>query len=256
VIEALSPDAAEEALADGVGPRRSDRRPDHRDPAGCGEAVERGAVLGVVVVDQEARPRPFGCCRPRLLRHPGVGRRAGDAEAHHAARAALDDQEGAHRPEEQVRELQDVARPDIGAVGAQEGRPTLTCGARRPNAPQVPLDGALADGDAELEQLAPDPLRSPEPSLARHPLDQGDHVRRDARLPGARGRPPPPDETEPGAVPAQQRRRLHDLQGLAPRPDAAGQEDEERPIGRRDARPPGRPARGSSRRTVRGSSDG
>jgi len=37
--------------------------------------------------------------------------------------------------------------------------------ARWPHAPHVPLDGALGDGDAELEQLAPDPLRAPEPVL-------------------------------------------------------------------------------------------
>src|SRR5438105_13106282 len=55
VVHALPADASEETLADGVGPRRPDRRPDHLDAAGRGEAVELGAVLGVVVVDQEAR---------------------------------------------------------------------------------------------------------------------------------------------------------------------------------------------------------
>src|SRR5262249_29471153 len=45
VVDALPADAAEEALADRVGPRRPDRRPDHLDPAPCGEAAERGSVL-------------------------------------------------------------------------------------------------------------------------------------------------------------------------------------------------------------------
>src|SRR4051812_17210729 len=59
VVRALPADAAEEALADGVGPRRPDRRPKYGDAAGGGEAIELGAVLGVVVVDEEARSAPL-----------------------------------------------------------------------------------------------------------------------------------------------------------------------------------------------------
>src|SRR5262245_39508315 len=60
VVRALAPDAPEDALAGGAGARRTDRRPDHLDPAGCGEAIELGAVLGVVVANEEARPGPPG----------------------------------------------------------------------------------------------------------------------------------------------------------------------------------------------------
>ena len=73
---ALAPDAAEEALADGVGARRPDPRPDHLDPAGRGEAVELGAVRGVVVVEEEARSAPLRRRLAQLLGRPGpVGER-------------------------------------------------------------------------------------------------------------------------------------------------------------------------------------
>ena len=73
----------EEALADGVGPRRPDRRADHLDRAGGGDAGEGATVLGVVVVDQEPRSDALRRRLAELLRDPGVGRRAGDADVDH-----------------------------------------------------------------------------------------------------------------------------------------------------------------------------
>ena len=46
------------------------------------------------------------------------GGRAGDADVDHPARAQLDHEEREHGPEEQVCEVEDVARPDLAAVGA------------------------------------------------------------------------------------------------------------------------------------------
>ena len=40
--------------------------------------------------------------------------------------------------EEQVGNRQEVARPDVGGMRAQEGRPRLTRGARRPLAQKLP----------------------------------------------------------------------------------------------------------------------
>jgi hypothetical protein len=44
------------------------------------------------------------------------------------------------------------------------------------------LDCALRDADAELQQFAANPFRSPEPVLGRHAVDEGDGVWRDTRL--------------------------------------------------------------------------
>jgi hypothetical protein len=54
--------------------------------------------------------------------------------------------------------------------------------AGRPRASHIPLDCALRDADAELQQFAANPFRSPEPVLGRHAVDEGDGVWRDTRL--------------------------------------------------------------------------
>ncbi len=61
MIEALPPDAPEEALADGVGPRRARRRAQDPDAADRGYPSKIGPELAVVIADQEARRPPVGC---------------------------------------------------------------------------------------------------------------------------------------------------------------------------------------------------
>src|SRR5262249_12296425 len=205
VVHALAPDAAEEAFADGVGARRADRRPDHLYPARSGEAVELGPVLGVVVVDQEARSGPLRRRLAQLLRRPRPGRRARDADVHHPPRTELDDEEGEDGSEERVGELEEVARPGLAAVDAQEGGPGLAGRAPWTRRSDVLLDGALADANPQLQQLSLDALGAPEVVLAGHPPDERDRRRRDVRRPTTCRRPPAPEEPEALAVPAQQR---------------------------------------------------
>ena len=95
-------------------------------------------------------------------------------------------EEGEEGTEEEVATLQEVAGPDLVAVVANEGRPGLPRRSGLPDPPQVLLDRALGDADAELEQLTADPLGSPEPVVARHALDQRD------RLPGSPRATAPP----------------------------------------------------------------
>jgi len=93
-------------------------------------------------------------------------------------------------------------------------------GARRDGpraASHIPLNCALRDADAELQELASNPLGSPEPVLGRHAVDEGDNLRRDARfawtvLAGC----PPPEHSESFPVPSQDRLGLDQEQGLAP----------------------------------------
>jgi hypothetical protein len=114
-----------------------------------------------VVVDQEPACDAFRRRLAELLRRANVGRRAGDADVDHLARSQLDHEERDHGSEEDVGQRQDVARPGLVPVGAQERRPGLAGGARRSGAAHVALDGALAGDDAEREQLTPDPLGGP-----------------------------------------------------------------------------------------------
>jgi hypothetical protein len=56
-VEALTADAADEALSVGVCLGCTDRRVDHLEPFAAEDLVEGGAELAVAVVDQE--PHPF-----------------------------------------------------------------------------------------------------------------------------------------------------------------------------------------------------
>ncbi|HSH77073.1 MAG TPA: hypothetical protein VLA19_00915 [Herpetosiphonaceae bacterium] len=162
MVQALAPDAAEEPLTGGVlsrgpigGPQLGDatRR---RDP---GEGL---AILAVVIADQVARALVERGGLPQLLRDPGVGRVARHAHVHHAARAKRNDAEGVHGAEEEVGDREEVARPDVLGVVAQEGRPILAGAARRSGLAQVALDRRLGDADVELEEFTPDALGAPE----------------------------------------------------------------------------------------------
>jgi hypothetical protein len=62
VVDALSPDAAEEALAHGVGARSPDRCANHLDCVGRRDAGEGGSVCGIVVVDREPGSDVLGRC--------------------------------------------------------------------------------------------------------------------------------------------------------------------------------------------------
>jgi hypothetical protein len=104
------------------------------------------------------------------------------------------------------------------------------------------LDGALADGDAELEQLAPDPLGAPPGIVARHPRDQLLDLRADAWTADPRARPPPPEQAPAPAVPPHDRLRCDHEQVPAPvAASQAGQQPEQLVAGTQ----PRAPARGA-----------
>jgi hypothetical protein len=66
-----------------------------------------------VVIDQEPPAYALCGCLAELLRRPGVGRRARGTHVAHSTRSQLDDEEREHGPEDQIGELEEVARPDL-----------------------------------------------------------------------------------------------------------------------------------------------
>ena len=82
-IEALPADSADEALGEGVGTRRPDRRADDPNALGAEDLVEAGRELGVPVADEEIdRLRTLGEFIgqvPGLLDHPGTSWMSGDS---------------------------------------------------------------------------------------------------------------------------------------------------------------------------------
>ncbi len=230
MVQALAADAAQEPLAHGVGLRRADGRAQDRDAAGRSDPREGRPELAVVVADQIARALAEGGGLAPLLGDPGVGRVARRADMDDPARGQFDDEEGEDRPEQGVRHRQEVAGPDVRGVGAQEGRPGLPPWSWGGGHGQVRLDGTLGHADAQLPELAPDPLRPPERVVGGHPPDQGDGLCRERRATRPRARLPPPERAEPGTLPAQQGLGLDDQQGLPPGADAARQQHQHRPI--------------------------
>jgi hypothetical protein len=84
----------------------------------------------------------------------------GDAEVEKAAAIVADQEEDVEGLEGQGLNHEEIGSPDgLGVVG-KEGTPAL---AGRPGWPpaSVTANGACAAGDAELEQLATDPLGAP-----------------------------------------------------------------------------------------------
>src|SRR5262249_29169255 len=109
-------------------------------------------------------------------------------------------------------------------VVAEEGPPGLARRTGRP-APAVLLDGGLADRDAELEQLAADPLGAPGWILPSHPRDQLPHLGADARAAHRCAGPPAPEQPPALLMPPDHRLRPNQQELLAPvRPDEAGEQ--------------------------------
>jgi len=156
-----------------------------------------------VIADEVARALVKGGGLAQLLGDPGVGRVPRRAHVADPPRGLLDDAAGEERPEEPVRDREEVAGPDVRGVVAEEGGPRLPARARGAVAAQIGLDRALGHADAELAQFAADALRTPERIVGRHPSDQGDGLRLEWRSARPRARFPPPEGAEPRAMPAQ-----------------------------------------------------
>ena len=129
---------------------------------------------------------------------PVVGRRIGDGGVHHLSAAEVDKEQHEDVAEAHLVGLREVARPRD--VVANEGRPSLSA-ARRPPL-HVLLDRALADADAELEQLTANALGPPARVARAHLADQGPGVRGSSP---AWSRPPSPEEPKPQSMPTQHR---------------------------------------------------
>src|SRR5262247_1245727 len=85
-------------------------------------------------------------------------------------------------------------------MAAQEGRPTLTRSSGTFD--HVLGDGRFSDRDAELEQFAMDPRRTPQPVGPAHLPDQIADLLGDRRPATAGPRPPAPERLEAASMPA------------------------------------------------------
>ena len=171
MVEALAAQRADQALGDRVRLGRVHRREDRLD-ADPGSARDEGAaVAAVAIADQVARlfaPR----CRGDHLPPDPFGRRvAGDVEMDEPPPVMRHEEEHVERVEGDRRHREEVGRPDVRRVVAQEGTPGLR---RRPpeHPPSIAADGLRADLEAQLLELATDAHATPARVLAGEALDQ------------------------------------------------------------------------------------
>jgi hypothetical protein len=80
----------------------------------------------------------------------------------HTSRFEFDDEKGKERTKEEIRDLQEVASPNLCCVMVQKGRPSLSSCWWCTNLPHVLLDGSLADMHTQFQQFAADPLSAPQ----------------------------------------------------------------------------------------------
>ena len=95
----------------------------------------------------------------------------GHLEVDELTTAVADEEEDVEGPEGEGLHDKEVGRPDRLSLVSQEGSPALA-GRVEMTPTAVAADRAGADHDAELEELATDPLGAPEWVLAGHGCDQ------------------------------------------------------------------------------------
>jgi len=183
VIEALSPNTPQKAFADRIGSWRLIGCFQYLDAARCCNASETGSKLAIVITDEILRSLAIRSRLPQLLCGPSVGRSARHTYVDDFPRFQFDEEKRKERPKEKISDLEKIASPDFTGMIAQEGRPLLPSWATVANVPHVFLDRAFAHTNTQFEQLTSDALRSPEPIVPCHLLDQCDRLWRELRLP-------------------------------------------------------------------------
>ena len=102
MVEALTSDTTEEALADRIRSRGMIRRFENLDATRLGNLREGHSKLTIVITDEVLRSHTIGGGFPKLLRGPSIRRRSCDAFVNHSARVQFDNEEGKQRAEEEI----------------------------------------------------------------------------------------------------------------------------------------------------------
>jgi hypothetical protein len=192
VVEQFASQGADNPFRLGVHVRRTDRGT-HDARVDRGEGAHKArSELRVAVADQHLRCVSIKRGIARLLRAPRVCGRVGHG--------GVDDRASPHFPEAEDEDLSKPAIVGLDEVGrprdvvTRERRPALAVASTRCPSAHVALDGPPADANAELEQLAADPLGAPagiarsklsnERDVCRRRPTHGPRVRATQREPG------------------------------------------------------------------------
>jgi hypothetical protein len=119
------------------------------------------------------------------------------------------------RLERQRGHAQQIGGPQMVSMVTKERAPGLRYGAAW-STPAIASNRAIADHDAQLEQLASDPLGAPQPVVAGHGRDQVAHLGTEMRTAATRAGLPTPEKAPALTMPAHDRLRRDERQMLAP----------------------------------------
>jgi hypothetical protein len=192
VVETFASNRADETLDVAVRFWRQNGRANDPDARAFSDIIEDGAKLGVVVAQKELRSLTTRGQFPKLLGQPLAAGSARSDDAKDSPGFEVHDDECEVATEPEVTHFEKVAAPDPWGLVSEECRPALTFGRHAPETAHVALDGALGDGDSELEELAADALGTPEAILEGDAPDERDDLS---------GQPPASGRTRFGLLP-------------------------------------------------------
>src|SRR5437588_1007420 len=215
VVETLSPEYADDAFDDRVRTRRSNGCSDGIDTDPSGLLVEVGAIDRVPIAEQVPRLIAPGRRLDQLTPHPGGSRAGGHVDMHQLTPTMGDEDQHVQRLEGQGGLGEQVGRPQVVSMVAQEGAPGLARCARW-STPAVAPNRAIADDDAQLEQPASDPFGTPESVLAGHGHDEVPDLEAEVWPATSGAGLPTPEQTPALPMPTHHRVRRDEAQVLAP----------------------------------------
>jgi hypothetical protein len=158
VVQAFLSYTPHEPLTDGIGSWGMYRRLKNLNGTRRHHASKARPKFAIVITNQVLWRLPIRRGFSELLCHPRIGRRACHAYVDHLARMQFDNEEHKERPKEEISDLQEVTGPDLCHVSAQKRAPLLPSWLLGANRPQILLNGALADMDAQFQEFSANPL--------------------------------------------------------------------------------------------------
>src|SRR5260370_26468649 len=235
MVKAFPSNRSNHALGIGVLPGRAWRNDHFPDVHGPGLTRQSFPIALVSATDQ----MPWGLLQPARLDQlppsPIRGRMFRDIEVRQPAPAVAQHHEHEQDPKGRRGHREEIQRDQILGVILQKRAPRLR---RRPPRPEHVLrDRRLRYRQAQLQQLAVNPRRTPERIGAAHPPNQISELRPDRGPTASASTPPRPVAPEPLPVPPHHRLRPHHLQRIPPALPEPRQHDPEDPVHRRQPGP-------------------
>jgi len=151
MIEALTPYTAEKPLTDGIRARGVIRSFENLNVTRLRNPSETHPKLAVVITNEVLRPHAKSGGFSKLLGSPSVSRISCHANVDHFARVQEGDEEGEQRVEEEIRDREEVASPDLLRMGVNERPPRLSLWPCGTDLPHVLLNGTFRKMKAQLE---------------------------------------------------------------------------------------------------------